>query len=597
MATRGKRLGNTWVWLKTELFEFRIVVPIYVTLLLTQVIFLESLAFVGHYVRRDNSTFQRNNFTHMLPDDTVKYNDAADHHITGISVIYGLSTAVDTHCSQAFGNKNYKRVGVVFQRGLIIIGILILPIFALWLNMQSILTLLQQDPAVVKLTALYLRIFCLALPSIFVVIMLAKYLQSQSIIFVFILVGFISNVINIVLHAGLLIGAKLGFLGAIISMTISQGISPVLVLIYMFACGLHKQTWGGWTWEALEDWWPFIKLAIPGLLMIGLEWWSYEIGGFVLGTIDKTQQAIHLNLLNINAILFLSALAIGITGSIRVGQALGAGKGQEAKRVFYLVFVITLVESVIFGAILQGVKNVVGEVFSEERSVIEGMAKVINILSPFLVCDHMQNVQACTSISSSLQGALGGVLRGSGRHFIGAIVNFVSFYCIGLPIGISLALVTCRGAEGLWIGLFCGAFVETIAFIIILMCTNWEKEAAKAIFSSKAVSPTHEYKYVINQNQDIDDGNRTTKYKLMSESVESLTQLPPVGNVTEIPSDTKEHTPQRKSRFKLLLLRSPVLLVAIVILIIGLVVIKFEYKSTRAEYRASAHCRNSSNSF
>ena len=92
-------------------------------------------------------------------------------------------------------------------------------------------------------------------------------------------------------------------------MTISQGISPIMVLVYMFACGLHKQTWGGWSWEALEDWWPFVKLAIPGFFMIGLEWWSYEIGGFVLGTINKTQQAIHLNLLNINAILFLVSLS------------------------------------------------------------------------------------------------------------------------------------------------------------------------------------------------------------------------------------------------------------------------------------------------
>ena len=93
--------------------------------------------------------------------------------------------------------------------------------------------------------------------------------------------------------------------GAIIAMTISQGLSPIFVLAYMFACGLHKQTWGGWSWEALEDWWPFVKLAIPGVLMIGLEWWSYEIGGLVLGAISRTQQAIHLNLLNINAILFM----------------------------------------------------------------------------------------------------------------------------------------------------------------------------------------------------------------------------------------------------------------------------------------------------
>ena len=36
-----------------------------------------------------------------------------------------------------------------------------------------------------------------------------------------------------------------------------------------------------------------------------------------------------------------TALAIGITGSIRVGQQLGAGRGLEAKRVFHFVLVIT----------------------------------------------------------------------------------------------------------------------------------------------------------------------------------------------------------------------------------------------------------------
>ena len=71
-----------------------------------------------------------------------------------------------------------------------------------------------------------------------------------------------------------------------------------------------------------------------------------------------------------------------------------------------------------------------------------------------------------------MQGALGGVLRGSGRHFIGAIVNFISFYCIGLPIGISLALVKCTGTQGLWIGLFCGAFVE-VCLLILTDKKNW----------------------------------------------------------------------------------------------------------------------------
>ena len=47
----------------------------YITLLLTQVIFFESLAFVGHYV---TGTARASNVTgNTSPDDLVKYNDAA----------------------------------------------------------------------------------------------------------------------------------------------------------------------------------------------------------------------------------------------------------------------------------------------------------------------------------------------------------------------------------------------------------------------------------------------------------------------------------------------------------------------------------------
>ena len=44
--------------------------------------------------------------------------------------------------------------------------------------------------------------------------------------------------------------------------------------------------------------------------------------------------------------LYQTALAIGITGSIRVGQELGAGRGSHAKRIFYLVLIITCESSV-----------------------------------------------------------------------------------------------------------------------------------------------------------------------------------------------------------------------------------------------------------
>ena len=58
-----------------------------------------------------------------------------------------------------------------------------------------------------------------------------------------------------------------------------------------------------------------------------------------------------------------------------------------------------------------------------------------------------------------VQGTFAGIIRGSGRQKIGAIMNFVFYYLIGLPVGISLALLTDLGATGMWTGLSIAVFL------------------------------------------------------------------------------------------------------------------------------------------
>ena len=41
----------------------------------------------------------------------------------------------------------------------------------------------------------------------------------------------------------------------------------------------------GWTTESLLDWGQFIKLGLAGMVMICIEWWSFEVGSFLAGTV------------------------------------------------------------------------------------------------------------------------------------------------------------------------------------------------------------------------------------------------------------------------------------------------------------------------
>ena len=65
-------------------------------------------------------------------------------NVTSVSVGTGLASALETLCSQAFGAKNYTLVGVVLQRGVWILGISCVPVWALWINTELMLLLFHQ---------------------------------------------------------------------------------------------------------------------------------------------------------------------------------------------------------------------------------------------------------------------------------------------------------------------------------------------------------------------------------------------------------------------------------------------------------------------
>ncbi len=51
-------------------------------------------------------------------------------------------------------------------------------------------------------------------------------------------------------------------------------------------------------------------------------------------------------------------------------------------------------------------------------------------------------------------------MRATGKQLSAAAVNFFSYYFIGIPVGITLALVVGLKAKGLWIGLSISGFVQ-----------------------------------------------------------------------------------------------------------------------------------------
>ncbi|NXG59170.1 S47A1 protein, partial [Hemiprocne comata] len=388
-------------------------------------------------------------------------------NVTAISVGYGLSSACDTLISQTYGSKNLLRVGVILQRAILILLLCCFPCCAILINIEQFLLLIHQDPEVSRLTQRYVMVFVPALPAVFLYNLETKYLQNQMIMWPLVLSGVVGNVVNVIANCIFLYVLHLGIIGSAWANTVAQYSQTIFLFLYIIGKKLHVKTWGGWSSECLLEWDSFTSLAVPSMLMVCIEWWTYEIGSFLIGLLSVVELSAQSIIYEVSVVAFMIPLGLGTAASVQVGNALGAGDIETAKRSSSTSLLCTGFFCVAVGAILAASKDVLGYIFTRDKEIVDLVAWVMPVYIVFHLFEAM-----C--------GACSGVLRGIGKQKFGAILNAVSYYGVGLPLAAVLLFVAKIGVIGLWLSMLICVSLLCTSFIAFISRMDWRTAAEKA---------------------------------------------------------------------------------------------------------------------
>ncbi|KAH8917477.1 MATE efflux family protein [Atractiella rhizophila] len=393
-------------------------------------------------------------------------------NISCISLVSGVCSAIDSLSSQAFTSSDPKSTSLHALRTYLILLLLAIPQITLFWLAEPIFIALRQDPEVAQFASVYLRIVSFGLPASAGFECTRRWLQAQALMTVPTLATILTLPINIAGNILLVWGPdsiRIGFAGAPVATVLSMWFMFLFTLAYS-VWWVDRKGWGGFSMEILEarGLWMNFKMGIAGILMVGSEWWSWEIIALGASQMGPTQMAAQSVLTTTTAFMYQLPAALGSAAAVRTGNCIGAGSAALAKKTSRIAILLAAGVSVVNSLLLFLLRNKWGYLFTGDTHVIELVASVLPLVAAFQLGD-------------AVSGASMGILRGMGRQNIGAVINFTAYYVVGLPLGFYLAFSSFHlGLFGLWTGCTVALYGTMIFGVFYIAKADWTKEVRRA---------------------------------------------------------------------------------------------------------------------
>lgn len=396
-------------------------------------------------------------------------------NITCSAPFQGLATSLDTLCAQAYGSGHKHLVGLQIQRMVTFLLLLFIPLIALWAWSTEILALMIPEHRTAELAGTYLKVYLLGVPAFIVFEGGKRFVQAQGLFHATTYVLLVAAPLNVFLNWFFVWHLGWGFIGAPISVVITQNLLPTLLVAYVYFVD-GRQCWGGFSKRALTNWGafssslslsffflkcvvetltiifivrfvvspgPMIRLSIPGMIMVEAEWFAFEILTLATGQFGSTYLATQSILMTITSTTFQLPFPIAIAASTRVANLIGAGLVDAAKTCARVAAAAGVAVGILNVTLLGALRYQLPRLFTTDEDVIALVASVMP------VCAIMQFVDCLAAISH-------GLLRGTGKQEFGGYANLVCYYVVALPLAFGTAFGLGWKLYGLWFGVSVG---------------------------------------------------------------------------------------------------------------------------------------------
>jgi MATE family multidrug resistance protein len=392
-------------------------------------------------------------------------------NIVGYAIFEGMATALDTLCAQAYGAGNPQLVGVHVLRFAIFIHLVAIPIAALWLFAPQILPHLVPSAELAQNAGTFMRWSLVSIPGYASFEAGKRFMQAQGNFTAGLYVLIACIPMNIMLNWLFVFEFDMRIAGAALAAGVTNAVRPVFLLGY--AIFINRETLQCWPsslkWRTLfTNWKPMVSLAVPGAIMTLSEWMAFEILTFATSYVGTEALAAQTFLATSAIVVWHLPFAASVVTSTRLGQLIGGGFLESAKKVSGFYVYMFVVCGVLDMAILLGLVEIALNYLTTDVEVKEAMVGAMPFAIIFTFFDCMAT---CAH----------GIVRGVGWQSMGGWITVLCNYLYAVPLALVLELGPPHlGLRGLWMAISSGLALIAVIELLVIKIRSWHKLVEEA---------------------------------------------------------------------------------------------------------------------
>jgi MATE family multidrug resistance protein len=196
-----------------------------------------------------------------------------------------------------------------------------------------------------------------------------------------------------------------------------------------------------------------IRLGVPIALTTLMEVGMFAAVTLLMGSLGTVAVAGHQVALNYAALVFMVPLGLSLATTIRVGHARGRGDFGAARLAGLTGIGTTTAFMCLSALVMLAVPRHIVAIYTHDPAVSAMAVSLLYIAAAFQIFD-------------GLQVAVIGALRGLKDTSWPMLINFVSYWLIGLPLAYLLGIGRAFGPKGLWLGLTAGLLTASALLLL-----------------------------------------------------------------------------------------------------------------------------------